>query len=41
MINRSGGTASDVRDLIDLTIETVYRRTGYRLEPEIAFVGEF
>ncbi len=41
MINRGGGTASDVRKLIDLTIETVYRETGHRLETEIAFVGDF
>jgi UDP-N-acetylmuramate dehydrogenase len=41
MINRGGGTARDVLDLIDLTIETVTREKGYRLEPEIAFVGEF
>jgi UDP-N-acetylmuramate dehydrogenase len=41
MINRGGGTARDVCELIELTIETVLRKTGYRLEPEIAFVGEF
>lgn len=41
MINRGGGNARDVRDLIELTIETVLRETGHELEPEIAFVGEF
>lgn len=41
MINRGGGTAADVRAMIDLVVKTVERDTGYRLEPEIAFVGEF
>lgn len=41
MINRGGGTAADVRAMIDLVVETVEKDTGYRLEPEIAFVGEF
>lgn len=41
LINRDGATAGDVRNLIALIQETVERETGYRLEPEIAFVGEF
>lgn len=41
MINRGGGRAEHVRAMIELTIETVLRETGYQLEPEIAFVGEF
>lgn len=41
MINRGGGTAADVRAMIDLVVRTVEDETGYRLEPEIAFVGEF
>jgi UDP-N-acetylmuramate dehydrogenase len=41
MINRGGGTAREVRKLIEKTIETVQEKTGYRLEPEIAFVGDF
>ena len=41
MINRGGGTARDVLDMIDLVIRTVKEQTGYNLEPEIAFVGEF
>lgn len=41
MINRGGGTAQDVLDLIELTIETVAREKGYRLETEITLVGEF
>lgn len=41
MINRGNGTAADVRAMIDRVVETVERETGYRLEPEIAFVGDF
>lgn len=41
MINRGGGTAADVRAMIERVISTVQEQTGYRLEPEIAFVGEF
>ena len=41
MINRGGGTAADVRLLIKRVQETVLTQTGYALEPEILFVGEF
>ena len=41
MVNRGGGTAADVRRLIEHVQETVEQRTGYRLEPEIKFVGAF
>lgn len=41
MINSGGGTAADVRAMIELVINTVQNDTGYMLEPEIAFVGEF
>jgi UDP-N-acetylmuramate dehydrogenase len=41
LINESGATAADVRALIAHIQEVVAARTGYRLEPEIAFVGEF
>lgn len=41
MINRGGGTAAEVRATIDLVVHTVQKETGYTLEPEIAFVGEF
>lgn len=41
MINRGGAKAEDVRQMIDLVVETVEKRTGYRLEPEISFIGEF
>ena len=44
LINRiddGGATAADVRALIDHIQEVVLARTGYSLEVEIAFVGEF
>ncbi len=41
IVNLGGATAADVRYLIDLAREAVARETGYRLETEIAFVGEF
>ncbi|HVT57414.1 MAG TPA: UDP-N-acetylmuramate dehydrogenase [Thermoanaerobaculia bacterium] len=41
MINQGGATAADVRALIAHVQEVVERRTGYRLEPEILFVGDF
>ena len=41
LINRGGATAADVRALIAHVQDVVLRRTGYRLEPEISFVGEF
>lgn len=40
-INADGATATDVRALIAHCQEVVEKRTGYRLEPEISFVGEF
>ncbi|HEX4960660.1 MAG TPA: UDP-N-acetylmuramate dehydrogenase [Thermoanaerobaculia bacterium] len=40
-INAGGATAADVRALIAHVQEVVEARTGYRLEPEISFVGEF
>ena len=40
-INAGGATAADVRALIAHVQEAVLARTGYRLEPEISFVGEF
>ena len=41
MINRGGGTARDVCLMIERVKETVRNKTGYKLETEIAFVGEF
>ncbi len=40
-INAGGATAADVRAIIAYVQEVVERRTGYRLEPEISFVGDF
>lgn len=40
-INAGGATAADVRALIAHVQEVVLKQTGYRLEPEIGFVGEF
>jgi UDP-N-acetylmuramate dehydrogenase len=40
-INAGGATAADVRALIAHIQEVVRERTGYSLEPEISFVGEF
>lgn len=41
IVNLGGARASEVRTLIDLAQTTVARQTGYELEPEIDFVGEF
>lgn len=41
MINTGGATASDVRRLIGHVQRTVEREQGYRLSPEISFVGDF
>lgn len=41
IVNLGGATAKEVRWLIDLARDTVARETGYRLVPEIEFVGEF
>lgn len=40
-INTGGATAADVRGLIAHVQQVVELRTGHRLEPEVAFVGEF
>lgn len=41
VINAGGATAADVRHLIAYLQKTVEREEGYRLAPEIGFVGEF
>lgn len=41
MLNLGNATARDVRGLIDIAQSAVAEKLGYRLEPEIAFVGEF
>ncbi|HEV7671216.1 MAG TPA: UDP-N-acetylmuramate dehydrogenase [Thermoanaerobaculia bacterium] len=40
-VNVGAAMAADVRDLIAHVQEVVERETGYRLRPEISFVGEF
>jgi UDP-N-acetylmuramate dehydrogenase len=40
-VNAGEATAADVCALIELVRDTVERETGYRLETEIDFVGEF
>lgn len=41
VINRGGATAADVRRLIGYVSTVVLEKTGYSLEPEIRFVGDF
>lgn len=41
IVNLGGATAAEVTTLIDLARDTVFRETGYELEPEISLVGEF
>lgn len=41
MINRGNANAADVRALIAHVQQVVERQTGYRLEPEISFIGQF
>ena len=41
IVNLGNATARDVRALINLVQETVLKETGYKLEPEIGFIGEF
>jgi UDP-N-acetylmuramate dehydrogenase len=41
LVNRGGATARDVRHLVAYVQETVARETGYRLSPEVGFVGDF
>ena len=41
VVNLGGARAREVRYLIDLARETVLRETGYELETEISFIGEF
>jgi UDP-N-acetylmuramate dehydrogenase len=41
IVNLGGATAREVCALIDVAQETVLRRLGHRLVPEIRFVGDF
>ncbi len=40
IVNAGGATAADIEALIELCAETVYLRTGIRLEPEVRIIGE-
>ena len=40
LVNHGGGTAKDALKLIELTRETVYKKLGVELEPEVRVVGE-
>ena len=39
IVNTGNATAADIRGLMEEVAETVQRRTGFRLEPEIIFAG--
>lgn len=41
IVNLGHATAKDVRELIALTQDAVWRQSTQRLEPEIGFIGEF
>lgn len=41
ILNLGGAKAKDVRDLIDIIQQTVSENSGYNLETEIKFIGEF
>ena len=40
IVNDKGATAGDVEQLMEYIMETVYNKTGVRLEPEIRIIGE-
>ena len=39
VINKGGATSKDVLELVEYVKETVFKNTGYILEPEIKFIG--
>jgi UDP-N-acetylmuramate dehydrogenase len=41
IVNLGGARASEIRELIALCQDTVRRKLGYELKPEIGFIGEF
>lgn len=41
IVNTGQATAQDVRQLIELVQQEVLKNSGYHLEPEISFIGEF
>ena len=38
VVNRGGATCADIRELIRQVQETVWEKTGVRLEPEVKFI---
>ena len=38
VVNRGGATCADSRELIRQVQETVWEKTGVRLEPEVKFI---
>lgn len=41
VINAGGGSAKDVRDLMEAVTNKVYEKFGVTLEPEVKFLGDF
>jgi len=41
IVNTGNATAQDVRELINLVQAKVFQNAGFKLEPEIEFIGEF
>jgi UDP-N-acetylmuramate dehydrogenase len=41
IINTGNASAADIRALVDLVTEKVFAATGFKLEPEILFVGDW
>ena len=41
LINTGNATASDMKKLFDLVIDTVWKKFNVRLEPEVKFIGRF
>lgn len=40
IINRGGATAAEIMELIEFVTDTVYEKSGVRLEPEVRILGE-
>ncbi|MEK7461820.1 MAG: UDP-N-acetylmuramate dehydrogenase [Patescibacteria group bacterium] len=41
IVNTGNATARDVREMIAFIQEEVFKKTGYKLESEVGFIGEF
>ena len=40
IINKGNATATDITDLMVLVQESVYKKFGVRLEPEVKIIGD-